>query len=361
MKIIYIYIAKKFTKTFLLTVSTVALVGIIATLFEKMNFYIEHGASFKYIILHIFARLPWWLAQALPVATLLALLFSLSDLSKKNEISAAKAAGINIWKIIFLFIFMGLGIGLSELAAKEFLIPETERYYQTIKQEKIQKEKIWKQTAFHNLVVALSDNKRLTIGHLDTEKNLMKSIAIENYSDDFFIEKLILAETAVWKNNRWVLKNAVSRDFSLDSWKEKHHEEYDPEIEISPESISVQDIRYEGMNTKEFIKQINRFKLFGQSLKAKFTEIALNMRYAGVFSHTIVMIVGIPFVIGFRDKFNKILSFTLALFAAFIYWGTQMISRSCGESLILSPFWAAWLPNFIFLTAGSYLLCKVKK
>jgi lipopolysaccharide export system permease protein len=85
------------------------------------------------------------------------------------------------------------------------------------------------------------------------------------------------------------------------------------------------------------------------------------MRFAAVFSYIVVMMIGIPFATGFENKLNKILSFTLAMLAAFIYWGTQAITKSLGENLVLSPFIAAWLPNLIFSAIGVYMLVKVKK
>jgi lipopolysaccharide export system permease protein len=115
------------------------------------------------------------------------------------------------------------------------------------------------------------------------------------------------------------------------------------------------------MNSTELKQHINRLKMFGLSDKAKYTAIDLNMRYASVFAHIIVMMIGIPFALGFGNKFNKIISFTLALFAAFTYWGAQTVTRSLGESSVLSPFMAGWLSNFVFAFIGICLICKVRK
>jgi lipopolysaccharide export system permease protein len=342
-------------------VSVVALIGITTTLFEKMSFYMEHKASFFYIIAHIFTRLPWWLMQALPIATLLALLFSLGNLSSKNEITAMKAAGINIWHIIALFLFMGFVIGTGELFAREFIIPKTEKYYEVVKREKIKKEAILMRTEFQNLIFALVGNSRLTVDYLNSKENVMKNVVIEEYDENFFITALILAETAHWENNSWILENVLLRDFTEDMIREKHFKNYDSKISLSPQILSAQNDGYDAMSTHDFLKYINRLKLFGQTAKAKYASIALNIRYSSACTHIIVMMVGIPFATSFAVKLNKILSFTLALLAVFVYWGTQMISRSLGENYNLSPFMTAWLANFIFFTAGVFGLYKIRK
>ena len=113
------------------------------------------------------------------------------------------------------------------------------------------------------------------------------------------------------------------------------------------------------MNTYDFGKYINQLQMFGKSaLKEK---IALNIRYASVFCHLIVMMMGIPFALGIGPRFGKILSFTLALAASFVYWGVQAVTQSLGENAILSPFMSAWLANFIFFSAGLVLLIRIKK
>jgi lipopolysaccharide export system permease protein len=337
----------------------IAFVGIISELFGQISLYIDNKAPFYLILIHLLSDMPLWLIQALPIAALLALLFSLGDLSKNNEIMAIKAAGINIERIIILFFIIGFVIGTGDFAVKEFVVPKTSAYNEVIEKEKIQKEKINIKTEFSNLIVPMLNNTRVTIDYLNTEENIMKNIAIEKFSDKFKIERLILAKAGIWENGSWLLKNGVVRNFNADFWNETHFEQYNSNIHIKPEDMAIQDISYDTMSMHALKKYINQLRAFGQTAVKE--RIILNMRFAAVFSYIVVMMIGIPFTAGFENKLNKILSFTLAMLAAFIYWGTQAITKSLGENLVLSPFIAAWLPNLIFSAIGVYMLVKVKK
>ncbi|MDR0800844.1 MAG: LptF/LptG family permease [Endomicrobium sp.] len=359
MKILYAYIIKIFIKIFLFTTTAIAFVGIISELFRQVSFYIDNKTPFNLIFLHLFSNMPWWLIQALPIATLLAVLFCLGDLSKNNEITAIKAAGINMWRIITLFFIMGFVIGTGDFAVKEFIVPKTSSYTEVIEKEKIQKEKIDLKIEFSDLIIPMLNNTRITIGYLNIEENTMKDIVIEKYSDKFAAERLILAKSGTWENDSWLLKNGVIRNFNADFWDETHFEHYKSNIHIKPEDIAIQNIDHDTMNMRKLKKYINQLKISGQTAIKE--RITLNMRFAAVFAYVVVMIMGIPFAIGFGNRLSKILSFTLALAAAFIYWGTQAITKSLGENFILSPFMAAWLPNLIFAAIGVYLLTKVKK
>ncbi|MDR2860564.1 MAG: LptF/LptG family permease [Elusimicrobiota bacterium] len=356
MKILYSYISKKFLTIFVFTAIVFGFIVLISELIRQISFYIEYDAKFLYVIAHLFTKLPWWIIQVLPVATLLSVLFSLGDLAKKNEITAIKAAGVNLWNIIVMFLIIGFFIGIFDLAAREFIVPKTAYYNEVIEKEKIQKKGFSVITEFEDFVVSLDNNVRLSAQYLDTEKKVMEDIVIEDYTDDFRISRLIIAEKAVWEGRSWILINGIEREFENNLWKEIVFERLDSGIHIDPDDLAITKVHFETMTTKQFKRYINQLRLFGyNALKER---IALNIRYATVFCHLIVMMIGIPFAFGMNNRFGKIVSFTLALALTFVYWGVQAITQAMGENNMISPFWAAWIPNVIFLALGIRLLHK---
>jgi len=359
MKILYTYVAKQFLKIFAFTAVAFGFIVLISELFRQIGYYMEHDAGFIVVAEHLLSNVPWWIIEVLPVATLLALLFSLGDLSKKNEVTAMKAAGINMWRIISIFLVMGFLIGAADLASREFIIPKTTQFHEKITKEKIEKGNELAQTEFTNIVVSLPDNSRLAVGYLNAKDKVMRNIVLERYDENFYISKLVLAPNGFWDGGTWMLQNGVVRDFKVNMWDEQYFKDYDSGIHLRPEDLTIKKMGYELMDSKTFRKYITQLRIFGQTALKE--RIALNVRYASVFTHLIVMMIGIPFALGFGNKLGKILSFTMALGAAFVYWGTQAITQSLGENYILSPFMAAWLPNFIFIAIGVYLLAKVKK
>ncbi|MDR2772281.1 MAG: LptF/LptG family permease [Elusimicrobiota bacterium] len=359
MRILYFYITKKFLKIFAAASIVFGVVVLISEVFRQISFYIEYEATAGLIAAHLITKLPWWIIQVLPIATLLSLLFSLGDLSSKNEITAIKAAGINLWNIIIMFLVLGFAIGMADLGAREFIVPKTTYLNEIIQFEKIEKKQLAIITEFENVVVSLENNVRLTAQHLSVDNNIMTDIVLEYYDDDFHIQKLVIAEKAVWRDGSWILENGIERDFYDNIWSEKVFNEYDTSIHLAPQDLAIRDVHYESMTTAEFKKYINQLRLFGYD--ASKARIVLNTRYAMIFCHVIVMMIGIPFALGMNNNFGKIISFTLALAMTFAYWGIQAITQSMGQNNLLSPFLSAWVPNFIFLSIGVYMLKNVRK
>jgi lipopolysaccharide export system permease protein len=359
MSILYFYITKKFFKIFILTAAIFGIIVLFSELLRQISFYIQYEATFKLVASHLLTKLPWWTIQVLPIATLLAVLFSMGDMAKKNEFTAIKAAGINLWKIIALFLAIGFVIGMGDLAAREFIVPKTTYINEIIEREKIAKKSMPSITEFENLLVSLDNNIRLTAGFLDTNEKIMTDIVIEYYNDDFHIQKIVIAPNARWDKHSWLLENGIERQFIDNLWTELVFNEYDSQIDLSPDDLAIMDVHFETMTTKQFKKYITQLRLFGYTaLKAR---IVLNIRYATIFCHLIVMMIAIPFAFGMNNKFGKIISFTLALALTFLYWGVQAVTQSMGQNDLISPFMAAWIPNFIFLILGIYMLSEVKK
>ncbi|MDR1928552.1 MAG: LptF/LptG family permease [Endomicrobium sp.] len=361
---IYKYIIKNFIKFFIFAVVIFLVIVSVSQTFKQLNLYINYETSFCLIILHLLSNIPEWFIQGFPIATLLAILISVGELTKNNEIIAMKAAGINILNIIIVFIIIGAIIGLSDCFIREFIITKTSSYSEILKKEKIKKEKISFKTDFYNQIIILPNNTRMIIKHLNTKNFTMKDIIIEKYNKNFTIKYLMVAKKAIFKNNLWIFEDCIMRNFKnsfFDKIYDKTHFKIYSDVRINkkPEDMVVRDIRYNSMNFYEFKKYINKINNLGQStIKAR---IAFNIKFATIFAHIIITIVTIPFAMEFGNKLNKLLDFILALSITFIYWGVQAISKSLGENLIVSPFIAAWLPNSIFSIIGSYFLIKLKK
>lgn len=360
MKIIYSYLLREFIKPLFFSAGAFGLLVMISEFFRNLNFYLEEKSSFIEVFKYLFLNLPWWIIQVLPVAVLLAVLFSIGQIARHGEITAIKAAGVNLWRIIALFLVCGLFIGLFDLALRELVIPQTSRMADKILLEKIHREKPKSRTEFTDLVVTLPSNGRMTIGYLNTETNTMKDVVIDFYDNRFKLFRQIACETARFSGNAWHLINGEERNFdSNDIIQESHFDEKIMRLDIKPADLVLDDIRPEQKTTSYYKNYIRQLEAMG--IPAEKERIQFDMRYSSIFSHLIVMLIGIPFAISISGRMGKIVSFIFALIFAFVYWGVLAVGQSLGENKVLTPFMAAWLGNILFGILGFYFLGKVRK
>ena len=100
MKILEKYLIKQFLATQLFALIAFAAIFIIIDIIGFLDKFIDHSVSFSMLIQYYIFYLPYIIILTLPVATLLASLFSVGQLSRYNEITAMRASGLSIYRIL---------------------------------------------------------------------------------------------------------------------------------------------------------------------------------------------------------------------------------------------------------------------
>jgi lipopolysaccharide export system permease protein len=359
MKILTRYIVVEFLKPLIFSIAAFSGLVMISEFFRELSFYLENKTPFLVVFSYLFLNLPWWCMQVLPVSVLLAVLFSLGGLARKGEVTAMKAAGINPWRIVSIFIICGIVIGAADLTLREKIIPSTVKRAETIYQNKIKKQKSGVQTEFYNLVVSLPPAGHVTIGYLNATQNIMQKIVIDYYTSSFHLKNQIVAESASWKNDTWTFYNGVERTFSPGTWTDVHFSTRTFGLPFRPKDFIFKKLRPEQMTSPEYRAYIAQLSTLG--FPTDKDRIKFQQRFASAFSHLIVMLIGIPFALGLGSKHGKMISFTFALIFAFVYWGMQAIGQSMGENRLVSPLLAAWLGNILFAIIGLTFIGKMDK
>jgi len=114
-KILDRYLAKSFIVPFSFCVLIFSVLVLLGRFFDKMDIFNNFHAHLKDVMAFLLLGLPFWLNLVLPVATMLALLFSLGQLYQQGEITAFRSAGIPSWRIYLPYASVGLLLALVSL------------------------------------------------------------------------------------------------------------------------------------------------------------------------------------------------------------------------------------------------------
>jgi len=360
MKLFNRYLITEFIKPLALSSTAFGGLVLISEFFRELNFYLDKKAPFFAVAEYLLLNLPWWIIQVLPVAVLLAVLFSLGNLAKQNEITAIKAAGINISKILSLFVMIGLFIGLSEAILREEVIPITVVGAERVRAEKISKEPPQVRNEYYDFVVSLpGENARMTAGSLQVRQNKLGNIVIDYFDDNFILKRQLVAESALYNLGLWTAYNGVIRTYNGSLSSEVYFLKKEFVISFKPADFAINQTRPEQLTSAMMLQIIKQLRSVGAPSEKE--EIQFYVRWASVASHIVVVLIGIPFALGMGSRHSKILSFTFALVFAFAYWGVQAIGQSLGENKLVSPLMSAWMGNIIFTILGLFMLRKVQR
>ena len=124
MKILDRYLIKSFIVPFFVCVLIFCVLVVLGRFFDKMEIFVRFHAHLKDIVAFLVLGLPFWLNLVLPVATMLALLFSLGQLYQRGEFTAFRSAGIPSWRLYSPFVGIGFLLAIVSLVGGLTFLPK---------------------------------------------------------------------------------------------------------------------------------------------------------------------------------------------------------------------------------------------
>jgi LPS export ABC transporter permease LptF/LPS export ABC transporter permease LptG len=353
------YIIRKFLAIFSFVFVSMLSIYAIVNFFERISSVYEHDKPLILLFSFIWHKIPESLQYIFPVTALTASLLSLGLLTKFNEITAMKACGISLYRIIIPVLVLAGLISFCSFYLQENVLPYSNK----------KAEQIWdeindippRRYGYLDLRWVLSRGKERIYhySYFNPQTSTFRQISIFDIDpDSWSIKRRIFAERGYLEQGELKLSDAWIREFegsSLVGFEEKESitlagvedKDYFVKEREDPDQMSFKDLHHyiEGIDERGF-----------ETVKFK---VDLNSKISFPLASLIMALLGIPFAFK-MGKRGTLVGLALSMVIAMVYWGTIAIFKSMGYVNYLSPFLAAWGPNLIFGSVGLYLLSTLK-
>ncbi|HLF18751.1 MAG TPA: LptF/LptG family permease [Candidatus Omnitrophota bacterium] len=123
MKILRTYILRETFIPFLLALCVLTCVFLLGNLVKLTDMVINKGVGLSTIGKIFILYVPMLLGYTLPIASLIAVITTFSQLSSDNEILAMRACGIHLGRLLFPLFIVGIILSLTLIILNERLIP----------------------------------------------------------------------------------------------------------------------------------------------------------------------------------------------------------------------------------------------
>jgi lipopolysaccharide export system permease protein len=360
------FLIKEFLKYLLLAVACVVTIYLLIDLFEELNYFISRRASVLIVLVYYLYSIPYVLSLLFPVGAILSCFFVYSSLTKERSLYVFQIAGISLYRLFLPIIITGIILIFVQFWFVELVTIPANRQLESLKKNKIEKRQNLIANKRSNLFVRGKERTVYFIKEFETEyqaskimSGIMRNCIIAYYRSNGRIEKRIDAREIKFADNRWSGVNVTVRIFTNDT--AEVYTNYDTlilTIREKPDFFIQETRNIEELHIWELYEYIGQLKIAG--IKTSKSEVELHYRFANSFIVLILILISLPLAIRLR-RGGVMLGLGLGLLFAFIYWGLIQVTKALGQVLLLSPFLAAWLANFIFLGLGIYLMLQVKK
>ena len=347
---------------------------VVIDLFQELNSLQEHRLSGVEIAAYYAVKSPALVVVALPIALVLALLYTLSNHARHHEITAIRAAGVSLWRLSLPYFGVGLVASGVLFGLNEFLVPDSESAAAIIKQRHVQQDKPGAtQGSVRNLgFTNTREQREWLIGIYKVDTAVMINPQVKWVAPDGS-ERWLKAARAEWTNGVWIFYEAL--EYRTDPRTHtapvplaqpsvlprpqfsETPDEIQSEIKIS-NRLAITSSREADLSLAEIFDYLR----FHPNLKRSdqwWLYTKLHGRLAAPWTCLVVVLIALPFgaASGRRNVFVGVAS---SIFIAFGFMVLLRVSLALGTGGYLPPWLAGWLPNIFFGSAGLWLTARAR-
>ena len=325
------------------------------------------------IIEYYVAMTPEFLVTILPIVLLLALLYTLTNHARHNELTAMRAAGVSLWRLCVPYLTVGLAASAVLFVLNEWCMPRGADWADRIKNRYVQKPgDAGKQTEYLKFgFTNARDHRQWVFDEYRANSAEMLNPQVDWPSSDGLNCELKAAR-AIYTNGTWTF-------FDVRVWEtapvnaqlvssRQTNLLVMPEFTENPAEIQseIKVSAYENQRRarKADIPLVDIWaylRLHPGLSRAKsglvFTK--LHGRLAAPWTCLVVVLIAIPFgaASGRRNLFVGVAG---SIFICFAYFVIQQVGLALGSGGHMPAWLAAWLPNLIFGMTGLVLTARVR-
>lgn len=352
------YIAREFLKYFLASVIVFSTLFLAVDMLSRVwQLKAESTVLWQYFLFEI----PTIVYRMTPVSCLMATIFTISFLSRTNELTALFSSGMSLARISAPILVVTALISVASFFVSDKLIPPFTKKQNYVYYVEIKKTPSLYYSVKTNKIWYRSKDLIYNIKTFNPEKALVQGLSIYYFNQDWKLVQLITADEAHYEGSNWYLKNGTVTLFASESSFPLTQNFQQKTITLDERPNDIQDIdnNSDVMTVGELRRYIRKNKESG--LDTTRYEVAYHSKFSFAFVSFVMTFLGIPFSVG-RDKSGSFaLNVGITLGIVFMYWTLVSVGLSLGSHGTIPAALAAWGPNGLMLGLSVFFLLRLKK
>jgi len=354
------YVLRGFVLYLALIVAAFLMLLLVFTLFELLGDIMRNQISPLTVGEYLLNVVPYFLYNTTPLSMLLAVLVTFGLLQRSNEITAIKATGISLYRIIVPVLIASTLVAGVLFLSDQLYLPYTNK----------------RQDALRNRIKGkpaqtyLRPDRKWIFGQrsdiyyyqfFDPDRDVFGGVSVFQFDPHTFqITHRITADRAHWSNSmgRWVYEQGWERSLSgpaIESYRKFDAATY-PELAEAPAYFKKEIKQSSEMSYDELRRYIHDLEQSGFDVVRLRVQLQKKIAYPLI---TLVMaVLAIPFALS-ASKRSAVAGVATAIGIGVVYWTINGLFEAMGNLSQLPPAVAAWSPDLVFGFIGGYLILRM--
>jgi LPS export ABC transporter permease LptF/LPS export ABC transporter permease LptG len=354
------YVLRDFGLYLGMVVGAFLVLTLVYTLFELTGDIVRNHIPMIVVGDYLLNVTPFFLYNTLHWCMLLAVLVTFTILQRSNEVTAMKATGISIYRVIVPVLVMASLFAAGLFLFEQFYLPRTNK----------------RQDALRNLIKGkpaqtyLRPDRQWIFGEssniyyyqfFDQDRDQFANISVFQFDPRTYeVTRRIFAARAQWQPDldQWVYTKGWERSLNgsaIEAFREFNVATF-PQFREPPTYFKKEVHQSLEMNYAELRRYINDLQQSGFDVVR--LRVQLHRKLSFPLATLVMAVIAIPFSLN-AGRRGAITGVATAIGIAIVYLIVAGLFESMGNISQLPPSLAAWSPDILFGLIGGYLLLKV--
>jgi lipopolysaccharide export system permease protein len=343
-----------FLKLFAIVIVAVPPLFVLADFTENADAYIDRGLT-RVDVAHAYVyKLPEYVWFSLPIAALVATVFTVYNMTRHREIVAAKAGGISFHRLVLPLLLTGVLLAGGTFALNN-VVPRSNAIAAAIQRDE-GPNRTWRS----DFVYRSEDGLDWQVERLTANQGRMSDVVLERKPTEDHRGLHVTASGATWREDKgWLLVEGYLRTLGTDSteFSMAFNQLSIPELTERPMDLLEVPREPEEMTAAELDRITGILERSGGDPKE--FQVRRGQMMALPVATLIIILFAAPLATSYKRGGAAFgVGISLATVIAFI--AVLRFSQALGEAGALSPWFAAWTPNIAFGGAALLLLARVR-
>ncbi len=358
MLIINAYLCREICKFFCLLLTVVLGVYLMVDFFQKLDDFFEAGLPVSRALAYFALKMPFIVAQVLPVCLLLAVTIAFGLMNKNNEIIALRSSGVSVHLLLRPILALGVLASAALFFFAEVAVPASTQLANRIWLEEVQ-QKDAAATRQRDIWVK-NKGEIIHVTYFDRVKKTVLGLTVHGFDREFRLVRRLDAQQAVYRDGLWRLTQVLEQ--RLDETSGGFRSEFTPEktvrIDLAPRDLTMVARRAEEMSFAELMAYIREIRAGGYDPSDY--RVDLHAKLSFPFTCLVLLIAGTGIALRSRGREGLAAGVAYGIGMAFLYWMVFSLFIALGYAEVMAPPIAAWAANLVFLCFGVITLLNAQ-
>jgi LPS export ABC transporter permease LptF/LPS export ABC transporter permease LptG len=354
------YVLRDFFVYLGMILATFLMLLLVFTLFELLGDILRNHISTLVVGEYLLNVSPFFLYNILHLSVLLSVLITFGLMERSNEVTAVKATGTSIYRIVVPVLVVACLLGASLFFFDQLYLPRANK----------------RQDALRNQIKGkpaqtfLRPDRKWIFGQnsniyyyqfFDADKNQFANLSVFQFDPKTFaVTRRIYADRAHWSDvtQRWIYEQGWDRQLRGDAIESYHPFEVTtfPHYNEEPGYFKKEVRQSSEMSYDELRRYIHDLQQSGFDVVR--LKVQLQRKFAFPVVTLVMAVLAVPFALS-AGKRGAVAGVALAVGIAAVYETISRLFEAMGNLSQLPPAVAAWSPDVIFVLIGGYLILRV--